>query len=984
MAYVVGSAEVELVPTAQGFDAKANAAIGDLRVGVELVPDILGLKAKLEEVGDLRVGVELDAAVATAEVAALTADKDMHIIPDVVGGIVNADLDILTRPRKVEIDADVHPLDAKLAEVKAIISGLKTKMKWDPDIPELKAQLKIAQAAMGELKVHVGVDSSDYLKVAAELKALKGFKPGGPEVPVGGAGGGEGFGASLLSSLPLILGVVALVAAAIPAAAGVTGLLTALIPIAAVAVGDTLALGALFGVAAGGIGLFVALALAANSTSTAFQKSLAPALHDLQTAFGSFLDANRGDLLAPVKAALHLLESLLPALTPILHAASVGLSAFLQPIQAAVDSGVFAAWTAQIAPMIGPAMAGFGAVLTNVAKALGEMIPALAPLGTIVLDGLVKLSAGLVQLGQSKGFHDFLSYVIQNIPAVSNMINGLVGMVGSIIEAMAPLGASVLNGFGKLMASLSNIGESKGFKEFLAYVVKSVPPTLDLIRALMKVVGDILTALAPVGSVLLTLLTPVVAIVGTLFQVLAPVFGLIGALLQPLLPLFVALSPLLQVLVAPLTLIAQVLAAILVPVLQVIVTVLVAVIQWLTDAINWVIRLAEGNKTATRQLQEAWHNVQTFFLGVGKFFLGIWSDFVKGASHMVIEVGTWFQKLPGRILSLLAGAGRWLLKAGVDLLNGLATGIIIGAVLLWDLLVKWPTQFITWLTGMVPIFLANGLNFLISMAAGIVQGAETVWAWFQALPGVILSFLVAAGVWLVQTGLDLLTGMGKGIIQGAEAVWNWFTALPGVILSFVLGSAVWLVRTGLDLLDGMNRGIVAGWNAVRDWFIALPGVIYGLFASAGHWLLDTGAQIVNGLWTGIRNAWDGFMGWLRDRINSIPKAVRDVLGIHSPSRVMAEIGGFMGLGLQEGLSRSIGTAMDSARAQIRSRVDGLGATATAAIAATVDATALGGSSAATNDYLQQILAAIRTLLDKTATADEIARANRILGRTGMA
>ncbi len=55
-------------------------------------------------------------------------------------------------------------------------------------------------------------------------------------------------------------------------------------------------------------------------------------------------------------------------------------------------------------------------------------------------------------------------------------------------------------------------------------------------------------------------------------------------------------------------------------------------------------------------------------------------------------------------------------------------------------------------------------------------------------------------------------------------------------------------------------------------------------------------------------------------IDQIPKAVRDVLGIASPSKVFAEIGGYVGLGLQQGMTSSIGTALDSAKTQLRNGI----------------------------------------------------------------
>lgn len=851
MAYVVGSAEVELVPTAQGFDAKAEALIGDLRVGVKLDPDIAGMKA---------------------EIAAATA----AVKPEV----------------GVKVKLEENAFDAQLAAVKAQLADLKAKMKWDPNIPELKAQLKIAQATMQDLKVHVGIDNKDFIKVAAELKALEAFKPGGdvPAKPPAGAGAG-----ALAASGPLIAGVSALVAA--------------LLPIASVTLAATLGLTGLAVAATAGIGVFAGITMAALATDKAFKTALQPTLDGLKSAFDSLVSSNLDALLAPLQAGLGLLAQILPQLTPLLQAGSQAIMGLLKPLQDAVASGAFAKFIAQITPLVGPAVAGFGAVLGNLTKGVVDLVLAFAPFGKIVLDGLVKLT-----------------------------------------EAFAGL------------------TKTQAFKDFMADITKQAPIVMSFFGALLGVLGPLLSALMPLGVVLLQLSTPLL--------------GLIAQLLQALVPLFISLEPLVAALLPPFTALVAWLAQGLVPALVILVNVVITVLSWIGQFVIWMTKLSQGNVTEGRKILGVWDGIKSFFAGIGKWFAGIWEGLIKGVSSMVADVGKWFQQLPGKIMGFLGGVGKWLLKAGIDLVNGLATGILLGAVFMWDLLVRWPVKFITWLVGMIPIFIDNGTKWLTSLADGIVQGFIAVSTWFLALPGVILSFVVSAGQWIYQTGIDILTGLLHGILEGAVAFYNWFTALPAVILNFFVGAADWIYHTGIDILTGLIRGVTTGYIAVSNWFNSLPRAIANFFIGAGQWLLDTGEQIVNGLWNGVRNIWDGFMGWIRDRINAIPKAIRDVLGIASPSKVMAEIGGFMGEGLQVGLSRSIGTAMDAARTQIRSSVSGLGATATATIAATVDATALGGGTVTTNNSLQQILGAVRELTQKTPSAQDQAFAQRMFSRSG--
>ena len=71
-------------------------------------------------------------------------------------------------------------------------------------------------------------------------------------------------------------------------------------------------------------------------------------------------------------------------------------------------------------------------------------------------------------------------------------------------------------------------------------------------------------------------------------------------------------------------------------------------------------------------------------------------------------------------------------------------------------------------------------------------------------------------------------------------------------------------------------------------------------------IVSVGADIIKGLWQGIT----GFIPWLWENIKGalggIVDGVKEILGIHSPSKVFAGIGENMALGLGEGWNDEFG------------------------------------------------------------------------------
>lgn len=78
------------------------------------------------------------------------------------------------------------------------------------------------------------------------------------------------------------------------------------------------------------------------------------------------------------------------------------------------------------------------------------------------------------------------------------------------------------------------------------------------------------------------------------------------------------------------------------------------------------------------------------------------------------------------------------------------------------------------------------------------------------------------------------------------------------------------------------------------------------FEAAWAWFKEIGGQIVEGLKAGISAAWSGLTSWFEEKWNGLVGGVRDFLGLHSPSRLFADIGKNMVLGVEKGWGAEFG------------------------------------------------------------------------------
>lgn len=152
--------------------------------------------------------------------------------------------------------------------------------------------------------------------------------------------------------------------------------------------------------------------------------------------------------------------------------------------------------------------------------------------------------------------------------------------------------------------------------------------------------------------------------------------------------------------------------------------------------------------------------------------------------------------------------------------------------------------------------------------------------------------------------------LGQTISDGIKGVFDFGIAAIEGIDWWTIGEKV---RDGLAAID---------WNGIADGFFELLGAAFGgLSAFFGGLLSDAvsgaqkyfqkkieecGGNVVKGIFKGIKDAVVGIAEWIKDHIfTPFMKGFTAAFGIHSPSTVMAEQGGYIIDGLLKGVKDNI-------------------------------------------------------------------------------
>lgn len=153
---------------------------------------------------------------------------------------------------------------------------------------------------------------------------------------------------------------------------------------------------------------------------------------------------------------------------------------------------------------------------------------------------------------------------------------------------------------------------------------------------------------------------------------------------------------------------------------------------------------------------------------------------------------------------------------------------------------------------------------------------------------------------IVAAGMDLIIALVSGILDNIDMLIDCVLEMVDVIVDKLIDNLPKLIDGGIRLIAALANGLI---RAIPNLVSKIPQIISSIvkgIISGIPAILDVGKNIVEGLWNGIKSMGSWVSGKVKDFFGGIVGGVKDFLGIHSPSKVFAGIGGFMAEGLGEG------------------------------------------------------------------------------------
>lgn len=205
-------------------------------------------------------------------------------------------------------------------------------------------------------------------------------------------------------------------------------------------------------------------------------------------------------------------------------------------------------------------------------------------------------------------------------------------------------------------------------------------------------------------------------------------------------------------------------------------------------------------------------------------------------------------------------------------------------------------------------------EIILALVDGFMDAIPTL---IEVIPDIIANLVTAIIVnapKLIEASIALILSLADGLIKALPEL---VAAIPNLIIALVEGILDHLdeiILAGVKVTGALIKGLI---KAIPDIIMAIPRVISSIVDTFldFDWL-GLGKNIVEGIIDGFVEMWNDFKNTVHDAVTGVVDEVKDILGIASPSKVFAGIGGYMAEGLGQGFDKEFSSVKRGIQSQL--------------------------------------------------------------------
>ena len=278
--------------------------------------------------------------------------------------------------------------------------------------------------------------------------------------------------------------------------------------------------------------------------------------------------------------------------------------------------------------------------------------------------------------------------------------------------------------------------------------------------------------------------------------------------------------------------------------------------------------------------------------------------------------------IPEVASTLLSQAPR-LIQVGVQVILQLVQGISQALPSLLRQLPSIISETSQTLIRLLPEIIQTGILLLMSLVEGITDALPLLIQEIPVVIGTLVDTLTQPDMlrMIINGGMELLFALIEGLADAVPALIEYAPTLVNTIISVITENLPGILQLGKDLLNKFIEGCQIVFGALRAKASEIYEIVRSKIAELPGKMIEIGQNLVQGLWNGISNMTDWVISKIQGFGDSVLQGLRDFFGIASPSKVFAEMGGYMAQGLGLGFEDEMAAVTEQMRDAVPTSFD---------------------------------------------------------------
>lgn len=214
----------------------------------------------------------------------------------------------------------------------------------------------------------------------------------------------------------------------------------------------------------------------------------------------------------------------------------------------------------------------------------------------------------------------------------------------------------------------------------------------------------------------------------------------------------------------------------------------------------------------------------------------------------------------------------------------------------------------------LPLLVESAAKIIVTFANGIAESLPELIPTVVDVVIQIVDTLIDNVDMLVDAAIEIMIALADGLINALPKLIEKVPVIITKLIEAYVNNAPKMIEAALKIIVALAEGLI---KSIPQLIKAIPQIVMAIVNGFGTYMSkikDIGKNIVKGVWEGISS----MVTWIKDKVTGffggIVGGVKKILGIKSPSKVFASIGGYMAEGLGEGWENEYG--------DIKKRIEG--------------------------------------------------------------